>query len=333
MRYVVWVVLGLAASTTAASAQSPWAERLFTEETHTSLTHDFGSVPRGTVLHHQFKMVNIYAVPLEINVRVGCHCVTAAASKPVLGKRETGYIDIEMHTDRFSGPRTVNIYVTTGPQFVSTATLQVTANSRGDIVLNPGQITLGVVQGGQKSPPQTLDIEYAGVLDWRINEIVNSGAPLDVTYQQLYRRPGQVGYRLSVALKPDAPAGSLRQELYVKTSDPASPILPILVEGTVQASLSAAPNPLSFQTLKIGESATKLVLVRSTSKAFRITGVDNLTDGVSAELPTGPAKMVQALKIKCQPTKDGSLHCELKVKTDLGDEVSIPVTVEANVQP
>jgi ectoine hydroxylase-related dioxygenase (phytanoyl-CoA dioxygenase family) len=54
-------------------------------------------------------------------------------------------------------------------------------------------------------------VEYAGVLDWRVQGVENS-APLDVRVDELYRRPGQVGYRLNMTLKPDAPPGSHRWE-------------------------------------------------------------------------------------------------------------------------
>jgi hypothetical protein len=47
-----------------------WAAKLFGSPTN--LVHDFGSVPRGAQLHHDFVMTNIYAVPIEItNVRRG----------------------------------------------------------------------------------------------------------------------------------------------------------------------------------------------------------------------------------------------------------------------
>jgi hypothetical protein len=42
----------------------PWAAKLFGSPAN--LVHDFGTVTRGTHLHHGFVMTNIYAVPIEI---------------------------------------------------------------------------------------------------------------------------------------------------------------------------------------------------------------------------------------------------------------------------
>jgi hypothetical protein len=294
-------------------------------------SHDFGSVPRGGVLYHRFKISNVYAVPLEISARVGCSCVTATISARVLDPRQEGYIDVTMDTRRFPGPKKVDIHFTVGPEYISTAILQVSAISRTDIVLNPGQINFGVVAHGQKTAPQTIDVEYAGVLNWQASELAKHTAPLEASFKELYRRPGQVGYRVTVALKPDAAPGPFKHDLFLKTNDPASPLVPILVEATVQAGLSVAPNVINVGTLKLGESLTKLVLVQGT-QPFRIVSVEGQAEGVTAELPA-TAKKVQIVKIQCHPGKSGTLSRQLKIKTDLEKEEPVTVTVEGIVEP
>ena len=54
-----------------------------------------------------------------------------------------------MDARRFTGPKTVTIHVTVGPEYTSTATLQVSANSRSDVVFNPGEVNFGVVPHGR----------------------------------------------------------------------------------------------------------------------------------------------------------------------------------------
>src|SRR5262249_22035411 len=155
----------LVVGTTTASAQSgAWADKMFKGAN----AHDFGSVPRGSQLYHRFSMTNIWAVPLELtSVRVSCGCVTATPSTKVLQPRESGFLDVTMDAHRFTGPKTVTIYITVGPQYTSTATVRISANSRADVVFNPGQINFGVVQRGQGAA-QVIDVEYAGVLDWKV---------------------------------------------------------------------------------------------------------------------------------------------------------------------
>jgi hypothetical protein len=51
------------------------------------------------------------------------------------------------------------------------------------VVFNPGGINFGVVNQGQE-PVKTINIECAGMIDWRIESVdVPAGAPLKVTLE------------------------------------------------------------------------------------------------------------------------------------------------------
>jgi hypothetical protein len=277
-------------------------------------------------------MKNIYAVPLTLDARVGCHCVTVTPVSQVLQPRQEATLDVSMDTSKLAGHKSVNIYITVGPQFVSSTTLSVSCVSRTDVVVNPGQINFGVVPHGQGTAPQTIDVEYAGVLDWRVSEVVKNDAPLEATFRELYRRPGQVGYQVAVALKPDAPPGPFKHELFLRTNDPTSPLVPILVEANIQASLNVVPNIVRIQPpLKVGESITKLVMVKA-SRPFHITAVEGQGDGVTVELPPNPAPL-QVLRVNFQAAKAGEVRRQLRIKTDLDRESTASVMVEAAAEP
>jgi hypothetical protein len=295
-------------------------------------SHDFGSVPRGAQLFHRFTVTNIYAVPLEIvSTRASCSCATVTPSVTKLQPREKASIEVTMDARRFTGPKTVSVYITVGPEYTSTATLQVSANSRADVVFNPGQVSLGVVPRGQR-PDQTIDVEYAGTLDWHITEVVKSATdPVDASVQELYRRPGQVGYRLRVTLKVDAPPGPLKHEVLLKTNDPASPVVPVLVEANVQASLTIAPSTVTFGSVKLGETLTRRIQIRG-NKEFRIQSVAGLGDDLTVDLPSTPA-VVHVLTLKYQPRQAGELRRQLTIQTDLSDQASGTVAVEGTAAP
>jgi hypothetical protein len=322
MRIVVLALISLAVGSLAARSEDAWkegwAENIFKDQKtgQLDLSKDFGTVPRGTQLYKRFKITNIYKVPLEINATAGCTCLTVTPAKQQLQSLQEGFIDVVMDAAKFKGQRNAKVNVTVGPTFISSTTLL---------------ISCGVVTSGSAIGPQTLDIEYAGPLDWRLTELVTHDAPLDVSFQELYRRHGQVGYRVSAAIKADAAPGSFKHELFFRTNDSASPLLPILVEGTIQGGLSAVPETVDMGKLKIGESITKLVLVRAT-KEFRILGVDGAGNGVSAEIRQAPSK-VQLVKVKYQPTQAGDLHRQLKIKTDLTQENSVVVTLQGAGEP
>jgi hypothetical protein len=235
-----------AASGTTASAQEP-AERLFTA----GLSKDFGAVPFGTRLLHRFAMTNIYAAPLEITgLRVGCGCVTATPGKRVLQPGESTTIDVALDTRGFTGPNTQTVRVAVGPNPRSACVLKVSAVSQTDVVFKPDfVISFGTAARGRASV-RSVDVEYHGALDWKIQEvIVARELPLEATLSAPVRRPGKVGYRLTVTLQDDAPPGTIRSYIYLATNQAGPPPVPLLVTATVQA---PAPRDRVSTTPRIG---------------------------------------------------------------------------------
>ncbi|HKB35386.1 MAG TPA: hypothetical protein VKD72_02965, partial [Gemmataceae bacterium] len=206
------------------------------------------------------------------------------------------------------------------------------ANSRADVVFNPGQVSFGNVAQGQ-TPSQPVDVEYAGTLDWRITEVLARGMPFDVELRELYRQRGrQVGYQVKVTLKPDAPAGALKKEIHLRTNDPTTPLISVLVEANVEASLTVSPSPLLLGAAKVGEPLTRKVVVRG-ERPFRVVAVDGLGDGLSLgrEL-SAEAHRVQTITFKVQPGRAGEFRRQLQIRTDLQTTV-IPLTIEGTVAP
>jgi hypothetical protein len=237
-----------------------------------------------------------------------------------------------MDSRKFTGQKTVWVYVTVGPEYVSTATLTLTANARSDVVFNPGEVNFGVVAQGQQ-PVQTVDIEYAGLLDWRVEKVIKpADAPLNVTMEEIYRKnpgtpAGRVGYRMTVKLAADAPPGVLKHDLVLKTNDPASEVLIVGVDGNVQSPLRVAPSQVNFGSIKLGESKTLAVQVLG-NRQFRVTEVKCDGNEVTAELPK-EALTSHRLFLRCQPQSLGELKRTVTIMTDL-EKNGVSVTIQAN---
>jgi hypothetical protein len=105
------------------AATRAWADKLFD-----ALSMDLGACPPGALIKTRFKMTNPWSVPLDItDVRVSCGCVTTRLTHTTLQPGETGYLAVTMDSSRFTGEKSVAIYVSVGPQFLSTAKLTVRA--------------------------------------------------------------------------------------------------------------------------------------------------------------------------------------------------------------
>ncbi len=331
MRKALFVILSVVAGAGAVRGNddSPWAEKLFDNKTE----HDFGNVPHGAQMFHKFAFKNIYAVPLDVTItRISCGCTTAAASTQRVGPHERGSIDVNMNGRVFTNARTVSVFVQfSNPQFYSTATLKVSANSRPDIVFNPGQVNFGVVPQGQGAA-QDITVEYAGTFPWKVdNQVVTNGLPVEAKVDVLRTDPGVRGYRISVSLKADTPPGVLKGEMFLKTNDPASPLLPVLIEGNVQPALTVAPAAVRL-TAAVNESRSASVVVRG-NKPFRILSVDGGGEGlaVANALPDTPSD-THRLTFRLKKEDAGDFRRKLQIKTDL-QSAPVTVTVEGIVTP
>jgi len=327
MRTVIPTLLILAVTAAPAAAQG-WAEKMFAD----GLTHDFGTVPHGAQLYHRFTITNIYAVRMEITGIVpGCGCVTANPSRRILEPRETATLDVTMDARRFTGPKSVTIRVSVGPEYVSTAELKVTANSRADIVFNPGEVTFGAVARGTAAT-QLMHVEYAGSLPWQVTDVVVAKElPLEAKVEELYRKPGAVGVRLKVTLKAEAAPGSLKEFIYLKTNDAASPLVPVLVEANVLSAVTAVPAQLNVGGVRVGDAHTRRVVVRG-SKPFKVLSVDGGPEVTLLGEPAAAPGQVQPLTLKVQAAQAGDFKREVKILTDLQPEPVI-VVVEGSGVP
>src|SRR5947209_15447601 len=105
LRHSLVVLVGLWITLPASAA--PWADGMFDE-----LSKDFESVPRGPTLTHPFRLVNNTGRDVNITgIRVSCGCVSASVARGYLRPGEETALVAHMDTSRFSGVRTVTIYV------------------------------------------------------------------------------------------------------------------------------------------------------------------------------------------------------------------------------
>src|SRR5260370_13163716 len=100
------LLLALLGGTGRALASS-WADGLCEEQ-----VRDFGTVPRGPLLTHPFRVVNKTKETVHISsVRVSCGCTSARALQTTLAPGEETAILAEMDTRRFFNTKGVTIYV------------------------------------------------------------------------------------------------------------------------------------------------------------------------------------------------------------------------------
>jgi hypothetical protein len=108
----------------------PWANRLFAPvNTPPVIVHDFGTVEYGMLLTHRFQFTNIYSVPLQItkDPQTAMFPGRIVRYTKELPAQSSGFIEIELDSRQIQGQKSYSIWVRFGPDFQSTAVLQVRA--------------------------------------------------------------------------------------------------------------------------------------------------------------------------------------------------------------
>jgi hypothetical protein len=324
---MVWLAVAVSPA-----AAANWAEGLFTEK-----AHDFGPVPRGGKFRHEFLLANRLNEPLSIlNIRASCGCTTGRASTSQLAPGQSAIVEAEIDTRNFVGVKATVLFVTlvnAGGQEAEVR-LGISANILSDVVLNPGVVDFGAVTRGQ-SPVQSLTIDRVGASHWKVERMVSSSRVLSGQLVETARSDAAVQYTLTVSIKPEAPAGVLRDEIRLLTNDAETASIAIPVTATIRGDLVATPSVLALGKVASAGGAQGRFLVRA-SKPFTIVAVEGGGDGFNVA-PADPVKAVaHILNVAYRPEEGrsrGDLRHVFRVLTDLPGEPTLELTATCHVEP
>jgi hypothetical protein len=319
-RYCVVLLVGLLV--VGSSEAATWADGLFTE-----LSKDFGSVPRGPVQKHQFRVVNKTKQDVHIsNVRVSCGCVTAYALKTYLKPGEETAIDTQMDTTRFTGHKTVTIFVQFDRPNFEEVRLWVQANGRNDFTLTPDTFALGQVKRGT-TPTATVRVTFYGNREFKVLSAKGESNYVQPTIKEVKREDVQVEYDLTVKLRADTPVGKWYTDVWIKTNlvNMTQVRIPLTVE--VESPLTINPSIVNLGTLKPDEEGTRRIIIRGV-KPFTIKEIKGVDEAVEVKPGSKEAKEVQILAIKMKTVKVGAIDRVLRVVTDLKEDNEIEFRVQ-----
>jgi hypothetical protein len=325
LRHSLVLFAGIFAAAPAAAAT--WADGLFEE-----LSKDFGSVPRGPTLRHPFHVVNNTGSPLNIsNVRVSCGCVSATALKGYLRPGEDTYVVAYMDTTRFTGLKSVTIYVTFDRPSFEEVRLWVQANGRNDFAVSPDTLAFGTHKRAT-SPAASVQVTFYGNGQAQITEVKCESNYIQPVVKELRRQDTEVAYELSTRLRADAPVGKWFTDVWLRTNDPATPPIRVPLTVEIESALSVSPDPVALGAVKLQSESERRIIVRG-SKPFKITKVVGADEGLTVRDNTADRKPVHVLTVRLKPEHAGEINRTLRLWTDLPEDNRIDFQVSAVVTP
>jgi hypothetical protein len=325
LRYSAVLLAGLWAAGPAAAAS--WADGLFDE-----LSKDFGSVPRGPTLTHQFRVTNTTQGPVHIaGVRVSCGCVTAAALNTWLQPGESTAVQARMDTTRFLGVKSVTIYVMFDRPALEEVRLWVQANARNDFSVTPDTLAFGQVKRGA-TPAAAVAVTFYGSGDTQVVDVRAESNYVRPELKEVRREGSLVGYELTTRLRPDTPVGKWYTDVWLLTNSAAIPQVRVPLTVDVESPLTVSPEALALGQVPVGGESERRVIVRGV-RPFRITGVQGAGGPLAVRDSAPDSKPIHVLTVRLKADKPGELSRTLRVHTDLPDEGEVEFQVSAQILP
>jgi Protein of unknown function (DUF1573) len=306
------VAIALLTLAPAATQAKEWAQKMFT-----ITSHDFGHVARGAKAEFAFEVQNLYEEPIHIaDVRTSCGCTTPTITKPTLKTWEKGAIVATLNTRSFVGQRNSTLTVVIDKPYYAEVHLTIAGYIHSDVDFQPGVAALGdVEQGG--TAEQEVTVTYRGRGNWQIADVRSANSHLEVELGDPIRQPGLVSYKMVVRLKPDAPAGTLQDQLTLVTNDQRMPTVVLPVEGRITPPLAVSPSPLMFGTLAPGQTATKQLVITG-KQPFKLLSIYSENEALQFKTAPDVTKKVHLVPVTVTaPENPGEFHYTISIETDL----------------
>ncbi len=330
MRRVTMLLAAAAALLARPAAAQDWAAAIFPER-----AFDFGTVARGSKVHHTFRLINRTNDEIHIathRTKCGCTEVKIGASSIPPGT-QTG-IEAVIDTTKFQGYKASGLTLVIDRPYFVEVDLNLTCFIRGDIVLNPGQVDFGPVHRGD-GREVSLTLSYAGgVPNWGVTRMQTRSPHVSARVQEQGRSyDGQMSYLLTATLKPTVGNGYFKDEITLYTNDPSSPTIPISVTANVQTAVTVSPSPIILGRVKAGETVKRTVLVKS-SQPFKVVALKPSKDELSATPDPDGARPFHKVDITFKaPAVSGPYNGVVEIETDVKDEPPARLPAFATVVP
>lgn len=299
---------------------------------------DFGVVPKGEKIVHDFQIRNEGDAPLSITqVQPACGCTVADFDKTI-APGQVGKVHAVVDTATFNGPIAKGVTVFTDDPATPQIELTVRAKVEPYLSVKPGYARYIYVKGEPGKPligqtvwsPDGTPFEITKVeatkpyLKTSVREAVKEERQADVEGKQ---------WRVDIELADDSPVGALAETVTITTNHPKQKLIQIPVSGFVRPVVAVTPPVADFGNIELKDVLSKAVNLRNfATEPIKITGVEDDLSGIDSKLePLNEGREYQVrLTLKPELGK-GPFSGVLKITTDSPKQPVIEVPLKGVV--
>ncbi len=297
-------------------------------------TYEFGSVPQGTRVVHEFVLQNKGSVDIQLQkFTPSCGCTAASVDNSLIKPGESGKVRVEFDTAGFSGNKVKTVEVLTSDPDAPEVVLTLRGTVVPGVNAEPRRIEFGELSPGNDSNGWTKEftVTLTKGTELKIEKVASYSKFLTVTQVG----GSESGQTYKVELSKDAPKGEFRDRVVVQFQGDKQSSFNIPVTASLRGDLRVVPSTVSFGVIEGSESIERRVRWENTSKSkVSVSEVISSHPAITAtfiEIQPG-VKGVVALKV--DPAKVGSdLRGTVEVKSDHPTEGSLMINVYAVSPP
>jgi hypothetical protein len=212
----------------AAAADKSLAASVESSSIPPQLAQDFGQVLQGQPVVLDITVTNKRDTPLTIgSVQPMCSCMTEKSDRSI-APGKTGTISLRLETADYSGPVTEAALIQWVDSAVPVTRVELKLDVKPVLQVLPKKLVRFKAALG-KVVTQSVDLKAADGKPFKVTGVETSKPFLKAAAVAA----GAGGYRLTITLGADAPAGMLKETVTVRTDIPTLPSLTLNVTGIV----------------------------------------------------------------------------------------------------
>lgn len=273
-----------------------WGESLFEIR-----RYNFGQVAIGTNAEYKFVMTNHFKQDIRvIGLNTSCNCAISNLSSELIASGKTEFLIVKLNTNGqhyYEKKAVITIHfevIVEGNVLQDSAQLSISGYIRPDITLSAGAIEFGSVRHGE-SVVRQIQLEHAGKSGWKLIKVEKSNPHIHVRAEPIqfpdgsFWRNGEIRYQITATLKPDAPAGYVKDIIKFITNENNE------IEKNTSQEEYMSDNKTEI-TIPINGVVIDTVQVKP---SLLIVGLDDNNNGISKNIVVRSNRQFRILNVKC----------------------------------
>ncbi len=326
LSFLAVTALGIRAQTNPADAKS--GPRIRFE----SNLYEFGKIPTGDAVKHDFIFTNAGNATLEItDVHPGCGCTTAGAWDRLVEPGKTGRIPLQFNSAGFSGMVEKSATVTCNDSQNPSIILQLKGTIWTPIQVTPSIAVFNVRSDATNVETRKLRIENNTEAPLSLSDLQCSNSQISLSLNPI--EAGKA-FEIDITARPPFQPGTQIIPITAKTSLKETPILSMSAYLIVQPPIAVSPPQLLLPDQSPASGTTNVFYVRNqTAKRLQLSKAASTIPGARVEIvETEPGQLASlnvVLPAKLQ-IKAGE-HYEITADTGIDSMPTLVIPVIQNM--